>query len=682
LWLIGRSQQIEPTMLDSPVPAAPGSPPHTPAARAERPDNAGFFRHHGIWAPGVRLMRRIGFRAKAAIIASTFVLPLAVIGWQYLVTQNGAIAFSAKERLGITYAQGLMPALEATLRDQLAAVKKASGVAPPEADPGVAAALAGLAKAQAAVGEELETAALHSRVVKAHAAPVTATELDGILAGYAERTAALQALLGQSTDASNLTLDPDIDTYYLMDIAMFRLPAMVDAAAQVRSLGVAILLGKVQGPAATRQVIEGLALVEQHAQAIEAGLAKAIAYNNDVAAKVDAKPALQAWRSFAGSVEAGVLRAEGPQGDVAALVAASSETLRKMFALASASSAELDVLVAARVDGLEGQRAACLLVLFLGLSSAVYLFMCFGKVLEGGLREVARHIDAMRDGDLTTTPKPWGADEAARLMLTLSQMQASLRAIVSQVRGASDSIVTASAQISGGAMDLSTRTEQSAANLQQTASAMEQISATVRSNEGSVNEVTRLALSNAEVAERGSRIVGEVVSTMREINGSSGRIGDIVGTIDSIAFQTNILALNAAVEAARAGEQGRGFAVVASEVRSLAQRSSVAAREIKQLIASSVEQVENGTRVVQDAGATIGEIVGTARRVRELLDEVATGAREQNQGVTMSAKAVQELDARTQQNAALVEQTAAAAGALREQAQKLAERVANFKLPA
>ena len=186
----------------------------------------------------------------------------------------------------------------------------------------------------------------------------------------------------------------------------------------------------------------------------------------------------------------------------------------------------------------------------------------------------------------------------------------------------------------------------------------------------------------AQAAERGGRIIGEVVATMQAINGSSSRIGDIIGTIDGIAFQTNILALNAAVEAARAGEQGRGFAVVASEVRALAQRSSAAAREIKTLITASVEQVEGGVRVVQQAGDTITEMMGTAQRVRELLAEVAVGAREQTAGVAQSAKAVQELDTVTQQNAALVEQTAAAAGSLKEQAQGLADEVAQFRLPA
>jgi methyl-accepting chemotaxis protein len=202
----------------------------------------------------------------------------------------------------------------------------------------------------------------------------------------------------------------------------------------------------------------------------------------------------------------------------------------------------------------------------------------------------------------------------------------------------------------------------------------------VRRNEDTVAEATRLAGDNVKAAERGGQIITQVISTMQQINGTSGRIGDIIGTIEGIAFQTNILALNAAVEAARAGEQGRGFAVVASEVRALAQRSTSAAREIKQLITGSVSQVHGGVQVVQQAGQAMDQMVGSAQRVRSLLDEVAVGAREQTQGVAQSARAVQDLDTVTQQNAALVEQTAAAAGSLNEQAHGLVEEVARFRL--
>ncbi|MBL8363233.1 MAG: cache domain-containing protein [Rubrivivax sp.] len=315
------------------------------------------------------------------------------------------------------------------------------------------------------------------------------------------------------------------------------------------------------------------------------------------------------------------------------------------------------------------------------LLAAAYLFLSFYRVMEGGLKETRRHLQAMTNGDLTSSPTPWGRDEAAQLMLDLRAMQTSLRQMVRRVSHASDEIVNSSGEIASGALDLSARTEQAAGNLEESAASMEEIASTVRNSAEHTREASRMARHNAETAAEGGRVMGEVMATMDGIRTSSARIGEIIGTIDAIAFQTNILALNAAVEAARAGEQGRGFAVVAGEVRSLAQRSAAAAREIKTLIGSSVDQVESGAEIVRRAGSTIETIVASARRVDELLGEVATAADEQNQGVAQVGRAVQDLDRMTQQNAALVEQTAAASAALKDQAHALAAEVERFKLP-
>jgi methyl-accepting chemotaxis protein len=301
--------------------------------------------------------------------------------------------------------------------------------------------------------------------------------------------------------------------------------------------------------------------------------------------------------------------------------------------------------------------------------------------MSGGLREVQRHLEAMADGDLTKSPNPWGSDEAARLMISLSNMQHSLRGIVSQVRRSADSIVEASTQIASASADLSSRTEQTAANLEESAASVEQVSATVRSSADNAQQAASLAHSNTKIAERGGEVISRVVTTMEAINTSSSKISEIIGTIDGIAFQTNILALNAAVEAARAGEQGRGFAVVASEVRSLAQRSADAAKEIKVLISGSVQQVHVGTDVVRSAGDTMAEIVTSAKRMGSLLGEISTSATEQSSGIAQVNTSVQELDRMTQQNAALVEETAAAAGSLNQQAHGLAEEVSRFRLP-
>ena len=283
-------------------------------------------------------------------------------------------------------------------------------------------------------------------------------------------------------------------------------------------------------------------------------------------------------------------------------------------------------------------------------------------------------------GDLSSPVNTEGADETAALLRALETMQTSLHAIVGQVRQSADSIQVASAEVAAGNIDLSQRTEQSASSLQQTASSLEQLTGNVRQSADAASQANQLAASASNVARRGGEVVAQVVSTMDEINGSSKRIADIIGTIDGIAFQTNILALNAAVEAARAGEQGRGFAVVASEVRSLAQRSAEAAREIKGLIGSSVEKVETGARLVQDAGSTMGEIVASVQRVTDIIGEITAAAAEQSSGIGTVNGAVNQLDQMTQQNAALVEQSAAAAESLKDQAQRLAEVVGRFQL--
>jgi methyl-accepting chemotaxis protein len=310
----------------------------------------------------------------------------------------------------------------------------------------------------------------------------------------------------------------------------------------------------------------------------------------------------------------------------------------------------------------------------------IALAWLLSRSIIGPLGEARALADAIAAGDLRQSPQVLGKDEAADMMRSLAAMRASLAGIVGNVRSSADSIQVASTEVATGNLDLSSRTEQTASNLQQTAASMEELTGTLRQSADSAGSANQLASSAAQIATRGGEVVEKVVSTMDEISQSSKKIADIIGVIDGIAFQTNILALNAAVEAARAGEQGRGFAVVAGEVRSLAQRSSEAAKEIRGLIGSSVDRVEAGTQLVRDAGTTMNDIVASVKRVTDIIGEITTAATQQSVGIEQVNAAVSQLDQMTQQNAALVEQSAAAASSLKEQATRLAGVVSTFQL--
>ncbi len=341
-----------------------------------------------------------------------------------------------------------------------------------------------------------------------------------------------------------------------------------------------------------------------------------------------------------------------------------------------------------RVAGLTGyaQRTArlsqwliaCALALAVGAALTVAIVTARGMARD--LHAAARVAAKLADGNLDARFAVDSADELGDLSHSLDQMRQAFARMIGDIRNSSESVSVASTQIAQGNADLSSRTEKQASNLQQTAASMEQLSSTVKNNADTARQANQLAASASQVAARGGEAVGQVISTMGQIQSASRKIAEIIGVIDGIAFQTNILALNAAVEAARAGEQGRGFAVVAGEVRNLAQRSALAAREIKQLISDSVQKVDSGSLQVTEAGQTMQDIVAQVRRVADLIGEITSATLEQDAGIGQVNAAVTQLDRMTQQNAALVEQSTAAAASLKEQAARLAQAVAIFKL--
>jgi len=352
-----------------------------------------------------------------------------------------------------------------------------------------------------------------------------------------------------------------------------------------------------------------------------------------------------------------------------------------------------------------GVRAAILLSLLAGSQAVVVAGLAFGwppaaiiasgitlialaavlfgvslKMVRTNVADFTRHTKSMSQGDLTTRIETYGNAESANALVALKSLQDEMRRTVGAIRSGTHEVSTASSEIATGNQDLSQRTEQTASNLQQTASSLSQLTSNVRQSADAAAQANQLASSATQVARRGGDVVSQVVATMEEINHSSKKIADIIGVIDGIAFQTNILALNAAVEAARAGEQGRGFAVVAGEVRSLAQRSAEAAKEIKSLIGTSVDKVETGSKLVQDAGSTMSEIVASVQRVTDIIGEISAAALEQSQGIGQVNEAVTRLDQMTQQNAALVEESAAAAESLKDQAHRMTTVVVNYRL--
>ncbi|GAB3414572.1 methyl-accepting chemotaxis protein [Massilia agilis] len=367
-------------------------------------------------------------------------------------------------------------------------------------------------------------------------------------------------------------------------------------------------------------------------------------------------------------------------GTYSTTLAPVTETLGELSRLKETNAARV---AQASADLYATSRTTMLVLVLCGLGAGIIMGVTMTRLLTRQLGGEPAHAAAIAEriaaGDLVTEINLRPGDQTS-LLFAMKSMRDSLASIVGQVRNGTDAIASASAQIAAGNLDLSSRTEEQASSLEETASSMEELTSTVKQNSDNAQQANKLAGSASSVATKGGEVVGQVVQTMGSINTSARKIVDIIGVIDGIAFQTNILALNAAVEAARAGEQGRGFAVVAGEVRTLAQRSAAAAKEIKQLIDDSVGKVEAGTRLVDQAGATMKEVVSSVERVTAIMGEITTASYEQTSGIEQVNQAIAQMDQTTQQNAALVEEAAAAAEAMQEQATRLAELVQVFRI--
>jgi len=640
------------------------------------------------WArPGVTWFRKMMFPAKAAVILVLLILPMAMTLGVLISDRKASWDATEAERTGLAAIQAILPATEATqqlrrgLVDQAQGVERSDLPALQEKFKKTFELLHKEAKPRldsfADKGDEhwKPLMAAHERAIHQSPQGMSAAE---VRKPYVEISTQLGELVKHVSDASGLALDPEGDTYYLMLMSAVSLPQLMENMGLTRGA----LVSHVKEPKSSTlaDAAARVALDKEFLRNIAEDLAHALEFNPELkSSKLDA---------HMGSAVAFVERSEAMlrQDDVsgvktAEIVQQASTSLSDLAQMQRAVAAQLDHLLKARQDRLVQRTVLGTSVTLILLAAGLYFFYCFYRVMNSGIRTLMQRMHAMAGGDLTDTLTPKGKDETAMLMGALAEMQLALRSTVREVREAADVIKLSAEEVATGSMDLSQRTEQAAANLEETASAMEQISSTVTQTTEGSSQAAGVASQNVKLADQGGQVIEQVVNTMSEIQDSSRRIGEIIGVIDSIAFQTNILALNAAVEAARAGEQGRGFAVVAGEVRALAQRSAEAAREIKQLIVASGERVELGNRIVSEAGTTMRAIVESTSKVGSLLQGISSGAREQALGIEQVGKAIHELDQMTQQNAALVEETAAASSGMRQQAEQLARAVDAFKLP-
>ena len=641
-----------------------------------------LFKHHGIWGPGVRMFRNMAFVSKASVISAIFLAVVAQLAFIYARSSGHAIEVSQRELRGVTHVHALV-----ALLTEAQTLRRLSLAAKNRTDPALVQQLAKVEE-RLVEAEKLDLAALDlaeaHKFVRDAFTPLTKdlpADREDAYSRADEFVQQVMRLMATLADNSALSMDPDPDSYHLMLAGTQETLDMQRRLGRLRDLG-ADAIASAAMPALHRNVLHGDSYVLYSAlEQLFARYERIAKANPALGETLAFQDAFKPVNLFMRTVRKGALAEGGPTGDAAAFANAGQAAMDSIAGLNERSVVALRGLIEQRVAALERARHIQLCLAAAGLLIAAYFFYSFYLVTRGGMREVTRHIDAMAKGDLSASPKPWGGDEAAELMLSIRHMQDSMRQLIGDVRGCADAIVSTSAQVASGAEDLSARTEKSASSLQQTASAMDQIAATVQGTAQRTDESATLGRENARVAGVGGEVIGQVITTMQGIQTASRKIADITGVIDAIAFQTNILALNAAVEAARAGEQGRGFAVVASEVRSLAQRSAAAAREIKTLVTASAEQTEQGTRIVGSAGETMARLVTNAKAMSSLLAEVSSAAGEQTRGVAEVGRSVAELDQDTQRNAALVEETTAAAMSMKSRAEELARTADRFVLP-
>jgi len=656
---------------------------HLPAIAA-RPRGTALEQAQGRADPSpvMRLFRHLRFRPKAMLISAVLVLPAIVLGGAYLAGVQSQLDQVQRERAGVAAMQKLQPFLRAQIEFR-AAQRAAEG---PFAEASAVATEAKI-RADAALGE-------FQTYLQSTADPLgLSTSVEKLKSAWQngagasakptadkpqEMAVALQQVLRHINAGGQLGNDVDNRARGLIAALFNSLPKASEDLGLVWGWSTyGLAKGGLDDPAQYRRFAVWNARAEGGVADGLLDWKQALEALPEQSAALDSQPFETAQRYLPSADPTLMIKAALEPKEA---FQAGQQTLHQFLALFDKAlpilDQQLEVREAALTNARNWKAALALLSLCLGL----YFFYCFARVMDSGLADVIQHLDAMAAGDLHHHPKVTGSDESAMLMRALARMQAAIEKIVHDVRQTSSVLLHASTEIAHGSMDLSSRTEDTASRLQQSAAALEQVQTTLGLAGEHTHEAARHAAANLQAAQQGKEVLEVAVRTMGEIDGASKQIGEITGVIDGIAFQTNILALNAAVEAARAGEQGRGFAVVAGEVRELALRSAASAREIKNLITDAITKIHTGAGVVSQAGEQMQTLVAGVQGIHHLLGDISRATEQQHTELRQVAGAVRSLDDMTQKNAALVEETAAAADSLKHQAHDMVQAVARFHL--
>jgi methyl-accepting chemotaxis protein len=633
-----------------------------------------------LLAPVILLMRRMRLLPKFSLVALVFIAPLALTMSLLFAELNKSLAVAQQERAGVQSVQQLEDMMRLVQTHRALRHMQLSGNAgAADAARKIQSEIERKIATQNAFGAADEWNSIRQKWQKLQQNMPTAKAKDS----YADHSAIVDQLMKLTAliaDKSGLTLDPEIDSYYLTGALVRTFPGIADGLSHLAGRGAAYIdTGLLE--ANEDLMLHSLVSIARRDLAAVPAQFDAV-FRESPALRPTLAPQLA-------SVTAALAFLDRTQNEVVNSLNQTSgrqffdagrDAVDGLYASADASAAVLDSLLQQRIARYSLRRNLIAAVVLAALAAAAYLLAGFYLSFSHEIGTLEDAVERAAGGDLASAVSSDARDEIGGLVNAFGNMNVGLARLVAEVRAGSETITGASHGIASGNADLSARTEAQASSLEQTASSMEELTSTVKQNSMNANDANRLAVSAAEVARQGGDAVGQVIATMASIRTGSRQIIDIIGFIDGIAFQTNLLALNAAVEAAHAGEHGRGFAVVAGEVRALAQRSADAAKEIKALIERSVEQIDDGHRLAGAAGATMHDIVASVQQVAGIMSDITLASNEQSAGIEQINQAIMQMDQVTQRNALLVEQAASAAASLQDEALKLAHAVSVFKL--